>query len=74
MKRLSRLILMSVLAVTAWSCGKEDVPIDNHESPNNEDNNPPTPVIPTVDYYKYSLKDLAAKAGIKLGAAFTYGE
>ena len=35
---------------------------------------PPTPTVKVVDYDKYDLKDLAAKAGLKLGVSFTYWE
>jgi len=64
------------LACTAvfFSCGKEDV-----ETPEDKPTpvTPVTPVTPTektIDYTKYNLGDLAAQQGIKLGAAFTYGE
>ena len=60
MKKIGTLVLLSTLVLAAVSCGKED----------------PTPITPqkVVDYDKYNLKDVAAKAGLKLGVSFTYWE
>ena len=72
MKKLSTLILLSVLIVAAWSCQKESEIVDYFDKPGDVVN--PNPPLPPVDFSKASLKDLAAQAGIKLGAAFTHGE
>ena len=74
MKKLSAYILLSFFLVATLSCGKEPQPVKPSGQDENEKPNPPTPTDPVVDYDKYQLKDLAAKAGIKLGVAFTYWE
>ena len=77
MKKILTLVLLSVLAVTAVSCGKDDLPPITPEKPDDKPvtPDPPTPPAPkVVDYDKHNLKDLAAKAGLKLGVSFTYWE
>ena len=74
MKKILTLALLSVLAFAASSCGKED---PTHITPSKPDEKPVTPDPPAqkvVDYDKYNLKDVAAKAGLKLGVSFTYWE
>ncbi len=75
-----------ILALTALSCGKDDLVAskyqngsssssgNNNGNNNGNDNGTTTPEDPVVDYDKYSLGDLAGRLGIKLGAAFTYWE
>ena len=72
MKKLSVYIILSLSLVAVLSCGKEPQPVK--PSGQNENENPPVQTDPVVDYDKYQLKELAAKAGIKLGVSFTYGE
>ena len=70
MKKISAIILFLACLTSVFSCQKE-IPDD----PGTD--NPPIVVPPApkqVDYGKYGLGDLAEKQGIKLGAAFTYGE
>ena len=74
MKKLSAYILLSFFLVAALSCEKDPQPVTPSGQNENEKPDPPTPTDPVVDYDKYQLKDLAAKAGIKLGVAFTYWE
>ena len=71
MKRLSAQILPALFLAAVLSCEKNPQPVTPSEKPVDPD--PPTPAQ-VVDYDKYQLKDLAAKAGIKLGVSFTYGE
>ena len=71
MKRLSAHILPALVLAAVLSCEKNPQPVTPSGNPDNQ--NPPTPAK-VVDYDKYQLKDLAAKAGIKLGVSFTYGE
>ena len=74
--KILTLALLSALAVTMGSCGKEeptpappDKPVEKPDPP------APEPAKPqVVDYGKADLKDLAAAAGLKLGVSFTYGE
>jgi len=73
MKKLAKLILMSVLLGAATlSCQKESEIVDTFDKPTDVVN--PNPPLPPVDFTKTSLKELAAAQGIKLGAAFTYSE
>ena len=77
MKKIWILVVLSALAAGAVSCGKEDLPPITPEKPDDKPvtPDPPTPPAPkVVDYDKYNLKDLAAKAGLKLGVSFTYWE
>ena len=74
MKKIGTLVLLSTLALAVVSCGKDD---PTHITPPKPDEKPVTPDPPAtkvVDYDKYNLKDLAAKAGLKLGVSFTYWE
>ena len=74
MKRLSVHILLAVLLAVPVSCEKKPQP-DTPDKPVNPDPKPdPEPSGKVVDYDKYQLKELAAKAGIKLGVSFTYWE
>ena len=74
MKKIGTLVLLSTLVLAVVSCGKDD---PTHITPSKPDEKPVTPDPPApkvVDYDKYNLKDLAAKAGLKLGVSFTYWE
>ena len=71
MKRLSAHILPTLILAAALSCEKNPQPVTPPDNPVTPD--PPTPAQ-VVDYDKYQLKELAAKAGLKLGVSFTYGE
>ena len=71
MKRLSVHILLAAVLAASLSCEKNPQPVT--PSGQTVDPDPPTPAK-VVDYDKYQLKELAAKAGIKLGVAFTEGE
>ena len=71
MKRLSLHILLAAVLAASLSCEKNPQPVT--PSGQTVDPDPPTPAK-VVDYDKYQLKELAAKAGIKLGVAFTEGE
>ena len=77
MKSFSRLLFIPLLAVAALSCGKDDPagPEPGKDKPE-EPAVKPDPPAPekVVDFDKFPLKDLAAKAGIKLGVSFTYWE
>ena len=75
--KILALALLAALAVITGSCGKDEptpvTPEKPEEKPVTPD--PPTPPTPkVVDFDKYNLKDLAAKAGLKLGVSFTYWE
>ncbi|MBO4455520.1 MAG: endo-1,4-beta-xylanase [Bacteroidales bacterium] len=71
MKKARSIALSLACLSLVLSCGKEDI-----ETPGNKPSDvPPTPQTEkTIDYTKYSLGELAAMQGIKLGAAFTYQE
>ena len=74
MKRLSVHILLAFMLAVPLSCEKNPQPV-TPDKPVNPDPEPePQPSGPVVDYDKYQLKELAAKAGIKLGVSFTYWE
>ena len=74
MKRLSVHILLAFMLAVPLSCEKSPQPV-TPDKPVNPDPEPePQPSGPVVDYDKYQLKELAAKAGIKLGVSFTYWE
>ena len=68
MKKIWTLVLLAALAgAAASSCGKDDpIPVTPEK--------PDTPQPKVVDYDKYALKELAEKAGLKLGVSFTYWE
>ena len=73
--KILTLALLAVLTAAVGSCGKDEpvTPEKPEEKPVTPD--PPTPPAPkVVDYDKHNLKDVAAAAGIKLGASFTYWE
>lgn len=72
-----------ILALTALSCGKDDLVASKYQngsnsssgkqgSSNGNNNGNTTPEDPVIDYDKYSLGDLAGRLGIKLGTAFSY--
>ena len=68
MKRIWTLVLLAALAgAAASSCGKDEPTPVTPEKPD-------TPQPKVVDYDKYALKELAEKAGLKLGVSFTYWE
>lgn len=71
MKKVLTSILMAALVAGIWSCSKtgKDEPKPTPTPPQ-----PPAPTEKVLDYSKASLKELAAKQGIKLGVAMTYGE
>ena len=71
MKRLSAHILPALILAATLSCEKTPEPVKPSDKPVTPD--PPTPTQ-VVDYDKYQLKELAAKAGLKLGVSFTYWE
>ena len=71
MKRLSAHILSALILAATLSCEKTPEPVKPSDKPVTPD--PPTPTQ-VVDYDKYQLKELAAKAGLKLGVSFTYWE
>ena len=71
--KLSAHILLSALLLSALSCGKTPDPVVKPDPPAVTPD-PPKPTDPVVDYDKYILKEVAAKAGLKLGVSFTYGE
>ena len=70
MKRIGTLVLAALLAAAAVSCGKDGPAPVTPDKPDT----PQPPAQKVVDYDKHNLKDLAAKAGLKLGVSFTYGE
>ena len=72
MKKIASLFLLTLLLAASFSCGKEDPKTDDPQPVVKPD--PPVKTEKVLDYDTADLKDLAAKAGIKLGAAFTYGE
>jgi endo-1,4-beta-xylanase len=74
MKKLSAYILLSLILLAGQSCGKDPQPVTPSGQNGKEEPEPQKPKDPEVDYDKYQLKDLAAKAGIKLGVSFTYWE
>ena len=75
MKRLSVHILLALMLAATLSCEKKPQPVTPPDTPVTPDPQPdPDPTVPVVDYDKYQLKELAAKAGIKLGVSFTYWE
>ena len=77
MKRIWTLVLLAALAGAAASCGKDEPTPVTPEKPEEKPDPPVTPDPPqpkVVDYDKYALKEVAAKAGLKLGVSFTYWE
>ena len=66
-------ILLPALLLAVLSCEKTPDPVEKPDPPVVTPD-PPKPTDPVVDYDKYQLKELAAKAGLKLGVSFTYGE
>ena len=89
MKKCMLTLAATILVLTAFSCGKDDVVPSKYQgltghggsgsgSGNNSGNNSGSTdtgdTTPVIDYTKYSLGELAAQQGIKLGAAFTYWE
>ena len=74
MKKIGTLVLLSTLVLAAVSCGKEDPTPITPQKPEEKPVTPDPPAQKVVDYDKYNLKDVAAKAGLKLGVSFTYWE
>ena len=74
MKKIGTLVLLSTLVLAAVSCGKEDPTPITPQKPEEKPVTPDPPAQKVVDYDKYSLRDVAAKAGLKLGVSFTYWE
>ena len=74
MKRIWTLVLLAALAAAAASsCGKDEpTPVTPEKPDTPVTPDPPQPKV--VDYDKYALKEVAGKAGLKLGVSFTYGE
>ena len=72
--KILTLALLASLTLAAASCGKEDPTPVTPDKPVEKPDTPDPPVTKVVDYDKYNLKDLAAKAGLKLGVSFTYWE
>ena len=73
MKKISAWLLLSILVFSALSCEKTPPDVVKPDPPVVVPD-PPTPTERVVDYDKYQLKEVAAKAGLKLGVSFTYGE
>ena len=71
--KISAHILLPLVLFAAISCEKNDPPVVKPDPPVVEPTDP-EPTTPVVDYDKYKLKELAAKAGLKLGVSYTYGE
>ena len=74
MKKILQLVLLSALAATVGSCGKDDPVPTTPEKPEEKPETPDPPAQKVVDYDKFDLKEVAAKAGLKLGVSFTYWE
>ncbi len=77
MKKFSVLILISAMLVASFSCSKPEKEDPIKPDPVKPDPTPtpdPDPQPPTIDFTKASLGELAAKKGVKLGAAVTYWE
>lgn len=78
MKRIWTFVLLAALAAAAASsCGKDEPTPVTPEKPDGKPDTPVTPDPPqpkVVDYDKYALREVAEKAGLKLGVSFTYGE
>ena len=74
MKKIWTLVLIAALAgAAASSCGKDEpTPVTPEKPDTPVTPDPPKPKV--VDYDKYALKEVAEKAGLKLGVSFTYGE
>ena len=74
MKRIWTFVLLAALAAgAASSCGKDEpTPVTPEKPDTPVTPDPPQPKV--VDYDKYALKEVAEKAGLKLGVSFTYGE
>ena len=67
MKRIWTLVLLaSLAAAAASSCGKDEPTPVTPEKPDTPVT-PDTPKPKVVDFDKYALKEVAAKAGLKLG-------
>ena len=74
MKKIWTLVLLAALAgAAASSCGKDEpTPVTPEKPVTPVTPDPPQPKV--VDFDKYALKEVAAKAGLKLGVSFTYWE
>ncbi|MBQ6577786.1 MAG: endo-1,4-beta-xylanase [Bacteroidales bacterium] len=77
MKKFPVLILISAMLLASFSCSKPEKEDPVKPDPVKPDPTPtpdPDPQPPTIDFTKASLGELAAKKGVKLGAAVTYWE
>ena len=75
MRKLTTLILLSVLLAAVGSCAKNEPIVPSDNPPGKEVTpDPPTPPVKVVDYDKYALGVLALEAGVRLGVSFTYWE
>ena len=74
MKKILTMVLLTALAAAAGSCGKDDPTPVTPQKPEEKPVTPDPPAQKVVDYDKYKLKEVAAKAGLKLGVSFTYWE
>ena len=71
---MRKYLLIALTGLLLASCGKDEpVPV-TPEKPEEKPVTPDPPAQKVVDYDKYNLKDVAGKAGLKLGASFTYWE
>ena len=71
---MRKYLLIALTGLLLASCGKDEpVPV-TPEKPEEKPVTPDPPAQKVVDYDKYYLKDVAEKAGLKLGASFTYWE
>ena len=71
---MRKYLLIALAGLLLVSCGKGDPTPVTPEKPEEKPVTPDPPAEKVVDYDKYNLKDVATKAGLKLGASFTYWE
>ena len=71
---MRKYILIALTGLLLASCGKDEPTPVTPDKPGGKPVTPDPPAQKVVDYDKYNLKDVAAKAGLKLGASFTYWE
>ena len=72
MKKMTAFLPLLACLALLFSCEKEKPDTPPANTPGNVP--APVPTERTVDYSKAGLAELAAAQGVKLGAAFTYGE